>query len=238
MVSPEPVPGTCTGITYGVPGTCGTCTGITHGVPGTLWCPRNPEPVPGTCTGITYGVPGTSGITYGVPGTPNPMVSPEPGTCPRNLHGNYIWCPRNLGNYIWCPRNPYIWCPRNPRNPEPVPGTRVPGTRELHMVSPEPPEPVSPEPGNYIWCPRNHGNAPIGAEPVPVQWTLLERLGPRCRIVRAEPQRERPFPVPHRVWGDGTVTLLVLGPERAPGRRVGVAGASRPALRRTHTGWQ
>jgi hypothetical protein len=219
----------CTGITYGVPG---TCPRNLHG--NYIWCPRNLRNLHGNYTWCPR----------------NPMVSPEPGTCPRNLHGNYIWCPRNLGNYIWCPRNP--------RNPEPVPGTRVPGTRELHMVSPEPrnpgtrvpgtrelhmvspepPEPVSPEPGNYIWCPRNHGNAPIGAEPVPVQWTLLERLGPRCRIVRAEPQRERPFPVPHRVWGDGTVTLLVLGPERAPGRRVGVAGASRPALRRTHTGWQ
>ncbi len=27
------------------------------------------------------------------------------------------------------------------------------------------------------------GNAPIGAQPVPVQWTLLEGLGPRCPIV-------------------------------------------------------
>jgi hypothetical protein len=52
---------------------------------------------------------------------------------------------------------------------------------------------------------KEHGNAPIGDEPEPVQRKLLERLGPRCPIVRAEPQRGsgstrgRPFPVPHRV---------------------------------------
>ena len=49
-----------------------------------------------------------------------------------------------------------------------------------------------------------HGNALIGAEPVPAWRTLIERLGPRCLIVRAElpgsrQRRGRPLPVPHRV---------------------------------------
>jgi hypothetical protein len=37
---------------------------------------------------------------------------------------------------------------------------------------------------------EEHANAPIGVEPVPVQRALLERLGPRCLMARAEPHRE------------------------------------------------
>ena len=38
---------------------------------------------------------------------------------------------------------------------------------------------------------KEHGNAPAGADPVPVQWAVFERLGPRCLIVRAEPSGEQ-----------------------------------------------